>query len=138
MRVQGQAHGGEHLGQPVGTGSPLSPPPHDALERFSLIPDTPFEYMILATIIANCIVLALEQHLPDDDKTPMSERLVSGPPVPSPPRLPACSLGWGEGDSSHPRTTKVTCLSQPPPRIWGPRCPPSHPPLTDPGWDSGT
>ncbi|KAK3514063.1 hypothetical protein QTP70_002902 [Hemibagrus guttatus] len=36
---------------------------------------TPFEYMILATIIANCIVLALEQHLPADDKTPMSERL---------------------------------------------------------------
>lgn len=33
--------------------------------------------MILATIIANCIVLALEQHLPDEDKTPMSERLVS-------------------------------------------------------------
>ncbi|RLV71533.1 hypothetical protein DV515_00017352 [Chloebia gouldiae] len=31
--------------------------------------------MILATIIANCIVLALEQHLPDEDKTPMSERL---------------------------------------------------------------
>uniref|UniRef100_A0A669Q541 Voltage-dependent N-type calcium channel subunit alpha n=1 Tax=Phasianus colchicus TaxID=9054 RepID=A0A669Q541_PHACC len=27
------------------------------------------------TIIANCIVLALEQHLPDGDKTPMSERL---------------------------------------------------------------
>uniref|UniRef100_A0A8C9TJT7 Voltage-dependent N-type calcium channel subunit alpha n=1 Tax=Scleropages formosus TaxID=113540 RepID=A0A8C9TJT7_SCLFO len=32
-------------------------------------------YMILATIIANCIVLALEQHLPANDKTPMSERL---------------------------------------------------------------
>uniref|UniRef100_A0A8B9VYQ5 Voltage-dependent R-type calcium channel subunit alpha n=1 Tax=Anas zonorhyncha TaxID=75864 RepID=A0A8B9VYQ5_9AVES len=32
-------------------------------------------YMILATIIANCIVLALEQHLPEDDKTPMSRRL---------------------------------------------------------------
>uniref|UniRef100_A0AAY4EPL5 Voltage-dependent N-type calcium channel subunit alpha n=1 Tax=Denticeps clupeoides TaxID=299321 RepID=A0AAY4EPL5_9TELE len=32
-------------------------------------------YMILATIIANCIVLALEQHLPAQDKTPMSERL---------------------------------------------------------------
>uniref|UniRef100_A0A8C6K0F7 Voltage-dependent N-type calcium channel subunit alpha n=1 Tax=Melopsittacus undulatus TaxID=13146 RepID=A0A8C6K0F7_MELUD len=28
-----------------------------------------------STIIANCIVLALEQHLPDGDKTPMSERL---------------------------------------------------------------
>uniref|UniRef100_A0A3P9H3E9 Voltage-dependent N-type calcium channel subunit alpha n=1 Tax=Oryzias latipes TaxID=8090 RepID=A0A3P9H3E9_ORYLA len=35
----------------------------------------PFGYMILATIIANCIVLALEQHLPASDKTPMSERL---------------------------------------------------------------
>ncbi|KAI4885795.1 hypothetical protein NFI96_023160 [Prochilodus magdalenae] len=32
-------------------------------------------YMILATIIANCIVLALEQHLPAEDKTPMSKRL---------------------------------------------------------------
>ncbi|KAJ8383739.1 hypothetical protein AAFF_G00215810 [Aldrovandia affinis] len=31
--------------------------------------------MILTTIIANCIVLALEQHLPERDKTPMSERL---------------------------------------------------------------
>ncbi|KAG7252156.1 hypothetical protein CRUP_010531 [Coryphaenoides rupestris] len=30
---------------------------------------------VLATIIANCIVLALEQHLPACDKTPMSERL---------------------------------------------------------------
>ncbi|XP_016141680.1 voltage-dependent N-type calcium channel subunit alpha-1B-like [Sinocyclocheilus grahami] len=35
----------------------------------------PFEYLILTTIIANCIVLALEQHLPAMDKTPMSERL---------------------------------------------------------------
>nr|XP_021334061.1 voltage-dependent R-type calcium channel subunit alpha-1E isoform X3 [Danio rerio] len=35
----------------------------------------PFEYMILATIIANCIVLALEQHLPGEDKTPMAKRL---------------------------------------------------------------
>uniref|UniRef100_A0A8C2I1Q9 Calcium channel, voltage-dependent, R type, alpha 1E subunit b n=1 Tax=Cyprinus carpio TaxID=7962 RepID=A0A8C2I1Q9_CYPCA len=32
-------------------------------------------YMILATIIANCIVLSLEQHLPGEDKTPMSKRL---------------------------------------------------------------
>ncbi|XP_063795860.1 voltage-dependent R-type calcium channel subunit alpha-1E isoform X9 [Pseudophryne corroboree] len=40
-----------------------------------LIDWPPFEYMILATIIANCIVLALEQHLPGDDKTPMARRL---------------------------------------------------------------
>uniref|UniRef100_A0A8C4I2S4 Voltage-dependent N-type calcium channel subunit alpha n=1 Tax=Dicentrarchus labrax TaxID=13489 RepID=A0A8C4I2S4_DICLA len=38
-------------------------------------PLTGSTYMILATIIANCIVLALEQHLPASDKTPMSERL---------------------------------------------------------------
>jgi hypothetical protein len=28
----------------------------------------PFEYMVLSTIIANCIVLALEEHLPEGDK----------------------------------------------------------------------
>ncbi|KTG33779.1 hypothetical protein cypCar_00006981 [Cyprinus carpio] len=42
---------------------------------FFLDSSTPFEYLILTTIIANCIVLALEQHLPAMDKTPMSERL---------------------------------------------------------------
>lgn len=49
--------------------------------------------MILATIIANCIVLALEQHLPEDDKTPMSRRLVSasrGHPL----MILAVFLGW--------------------------------------------
>ncbi|XP_066510019.1 voltage-dependent N-type calcium channel subunit alpha-1B-like [Hoplias malabaricus] len=40
----------------------------------------PFEYMILATIIANCIVLALEQHLPAGDMTPMSQRLENTEP----------------------------------------------------------
>ncbi|XP_066509267.1 voltage-dependent P/Q-type calcium channel subunit alpha-1A-like isoform X14 [Hoplias malabaricus] len=43
--------------------------------NFSLTLLTPFEWMILTTIIANCIVLALEQHLPVGDKTPLSERL---------------------------------------------------------------
>ena len=37
----------------------------------------PFEYMVLLTIIANCIVLALEEHLPNHDKTPLSTSLVS-------------------------------------------------------------
>uniref|UniRef100_A0A3B3BJS1 Calcium channel, voltage-dependent, R type, alpha 1E subunit b n=1 Tax=Oryzias melastigma TaxID=30732 RepID=A0A3B3BJS1_ORYME len=32
-------------------------------------------YMILATITANCVVLALEQHLPGEDKTPMAKKL---------------------------------------------------------------
>lgn len=42
----------------------------------NLMAFTPFEYMILATITANCVVLALEQHLPGEDKTPMAKRLV--------------------------------------------------------------
>uniref|UniRef100_A0AAY4EIK8 Voltage-dependent N-type calcium channel subunit alpha n=1 Tax=Denticeps clupeoides TaxID=299321 RepID=A0AAY4EIK8_9TELE len=36
---------------------------------------TEWPYPLKTTIIANCIVLALEQHLPESDKTPMSERL---------------------------------------------------------------
>uniref|UniRef100_A0A8C8SNZ9 Voltage-dependent N-type calcium channel subunit alpha n=1 Tax=Pelusios castaneus TaxID=367368 RepID=A0A8C8SNZ9_9SAUR len=39
------------------------------------ITEWPYPFGARATIIANCIVLALEQHLPEDDKTPMSERL---------------------------------------------------------------
>ncbi|VEL12982.1 unnamed protein product [Protopolystoma xenopodis] len=31
--------------------------------------------MVLLTIIANCIVLAMEKHLPHNDKTPLSEKL---------------------------------------------------------------
>ena len=38
---------------------------------------TPFEYMVLLTIIANCVVLSLEEHLPKSDKTPRVEQLVS-------------------------------------------------------------
>jgi len=38
---------------------------------------TPFEYLILVTIVANCIVLALEDHLPENDKTPRTNHLVS-------------------------------------------------------------
>ena len=37
---------------------------------------SPFEYMVLLTIIANCIVLALEEHLPHDDKTTLARSLV--------------------------------------------------------------
>ncbi|KAL7667855.1 hypothetical protein ACOME3_008584 [Neoechinorhynchus agilis] len=35
----------------------------------------PFEYMVLMTIIANCVVLAMEDHLPAGDKTPLSKSL---------------------------------------------------------------
>ncbi len=38
---------------------------------------TPFEYAVLLTIIANCVVLALEEHLPRNDRTELSQTLVS-------------------------------------------------------------
>lgn len=37
---------------------------------------TPFEYAVLLTIIANCVVLALEEHLPRGDKTVLAKTLV--------------------------------------------------------------
>ncbi|XP_064650227.1 voltage-dependent calcium channel type A subunit alpha-1-like isoform X7 [Lineus longissimus] len=37
----------------------------------------PFEYMVLLTIIANCIVLAMEEHLPKKDKTVLAVQLES-------------------------------------------------------------
>ena len=38
---------------------------------------TPFEYTVLLTIIANCVVLAMEHHLPNNDRPPLAMRLVS-------------------------------------------------------------
>ncbi|KAH8416477.1 hypothetical protein KR222_005300 [Zaprionus bogoriensis] len=35
----------------------------------------PFEYAVLLTIIANCVVLALEEHLPGSDKTVLAQKL---------------------------------------------------------------
>lgn len=43
---------------------------------FSLARATPFEYAVLLTIIANCVVLALEEHLPNGDKTTLAQKLV--------------------------------------------------------------
>jgi hypothetical protein len=40
----------------------------------------PFEYAVLLTIIANCIVLALEEHLPGGDKTILAQKLVRPEP----------------------------------------------------------
>ncbi|XP_070165295.1 voltage-dependent calcium channel type A subunit alpha-1 isoform X14 [Polyergus mexicanus] len=37
----------------------------------------PFEYAVLLTIIANCVVLALEEHLPSSDKTILAQKLES-------------------------------------------------------------
>ncbi|XP_055950226.1 voltage-dependent calcium channel type A subunit alpha-1-like isoform X4 [Argiope bruennichi] len=40
----------------------------------------PFEYAVLLTIIANCVVLALEEHLPRQDRTPLAQKLETTEP----------------------------------------------------------
>nr|CAH8840092.1 unnamed protein product [Trichobilharzia regenti] len=49
----------------------------NAIRKYSkiIIEWGPFEYMVLSTILANCIVLAMEMHLPSNDKTALSEKL---------------------------------------------------------------
>ena len=42
-----------------------------------LIEWPPFECMVLLTIIANCVVLAIEKPLPNGDKTELTKQLVS-------------------------------------------------------------
>lgn len=42
-----------------------------------LIEWPPFEYTVLLTIIANCVVLAVEKPLPNGDKTELARQLVS-------------------------------------------------------------
>ncbi|KAG4066501.1 hypothetical protein HA402_007137 [Bradysia odoriphaga] len=41
----------------------------------AIINSTTFEYIILATILANCFVMAMEEHLSHKDKTPLTEML---------------------------------------------------------------
>ncbi|KAI1305266.1 Voltage-dependent calcium channel type A subunit alpha-1 [Halotydeus destructor] len=39
-----------------------------------------FEYAVLCTIISNCVVLALEEHLPSGDRTPLAKKLEATEP----------------------------------------------------------
>ena len=47
----------------------------------SLSPYYVLQYLILLTIMANCVVLALETHLPKEDKTPLATKLEKTEPV---------------------------------------------------------
>lgn len=40
----------------------------------------PFEYTVLVTIIATCVVMAMEEHLPDGDRTPLAQQLEEAEP----------------------------------------------------------
>jgi hypothetical protein len=73
------------MGGPRDQGPPVSGPTslfilseENPLRRYTkfIIEWPPFEYAVLMTIIANCVVLALEEHLPNGDKTMLALRLV--------------------------------------------------------------
>lgn len=47
------------------------------LKTRAIIENSIFEYSVLATIIANCVALAMEAHLPNNDKTEIAIMIVS-------------------------------------------------------------
>lgn len=49
----------------------------------------PFEWTIIFTIIANCVVMALDNKLPAGDKTVLSLEMVSPSPRPQRPQRPS-------------------------------------------------
>lgn len=78
-------HLADRMGGPRDQGPPVSGPTslfilseENILRRYTkfIIEWPPFEYAVLMTIIANCVVLALEEHLPNGDKTMLALKLV--------------------------------------------------------------
>lgn len=47
------------------------------LKTRAIIENSVFEWTVLATIIANCVALAMEAHLPNNDKTELAIQIVS-------------------------------------------------------------
>lgn len=76
----------DRMGGPRDQGPPISGPTslfilseENPIRRYTkfIIEWPPFEYAVLLTIIANCVVLALEEHLPNGDKTILALKLVN-------------------------------------------------------------
>ena len=40
-----------------------------------------FRYVIIMTIISNCVVMSMDEHLPHGDKTVLAKKLVITPPL---------------------------------------------------------
>ncbi|XP_066141787.1 voltage-dependent calcium channel type A subunit alpha-1 isoform X2 [Euwallacea fornicatus] len=71
------AMGGQQAPHPGGTSSLFLFSEENIVRRYTrfIIEWPPFEYAVLLTIIANCVVLALEEHLPCADKTGLAQKL---------------------------------------------------------------
>ncbi|KAH1005168.1 hypothetical protein HUJ04_006202 [Dendroctonus ponderosae] len=69
--------GGQQAPHPGGSSSLFLFSEENIIRRYTrfIIEFTPFEYAVLLTIIANCVVLALEEHLPSADKTSLAQKL---------------------------------------------------------------
>lgn len=79
-------HSADRMGGPRDQGPPVQGPTslfilsdENPIRRYTkfIIEWPPFEYAVLMTIIANCVVLALEEHLPNGDKTMLALKLVT-------------------------------------------------------------
>ncbi|XP_054715449.1 voltage-dependent calcium channel type A subunit alpha-1-like [Uloborus diversus] len=73
---------GQHLYGAPGPSSLFLFSEDNLIRRYTkfIIEWPPFEYAVLLTIIANCVVLALEEHLPRQDRTPLAQRLETTEP----------------------------------------------------------
>ncbi|XP_030749078.1 voltage-dependent calcium channel type A subunit alpha-1 isoform X3 [Sitophilus oryzae] len=71
------AMGGQQAPHPGGSSSLFLFSEENVVRRYTrfIIEWPPFEYAVLSTIIANCVVLALEEHLPCADKTMLAQKL---------------------------------------------------------------
>ncbi|XP_048524093.1 voltage-dependent calcium channel type A subunit alpha-1 isoform X3 [Dendroctonus ponderosae] len=71
------AMGGQQAPHPGGSSSLFLFSEENIIRRYTrfIIEWPPFEYAVLLTIIANCVVLALEEHLPSADKTSLAQKL---------------------------------------------------------------
>lgn len=73
----------------------------------TLIEWGPFEYMVLLTIITNCVVLAMEVHLPEGDRTSLSSALV----CPAASRPPPAFLLITRNEIDYHYDYEMACLT---------------------------
>lgn len=103
-------HGADRMGGPRDQGPPISGPTslfilseENPIRRYTkfIIEWPPFEYAVLLTIIANCVVLALEEHLPNGDKTILALKLVN---------TEAFALNWSAPEIAWTSTSSISSL----------------------------
>lgn len=80
FRLADKMGGSTSRGEPPTSGGPTSLfifTEENLIRKYTrfIIEWPPFEYAVLMTIVANCVVLASEEHLPDGDRTTLAKSL---------------------------------------------------------------